>query len=464
MKSILDLIEEGINTPPASSFKEELNRQCTSVIMPVFLLTIIVWIPYIFIDKKMFPGIPSLSYFRYGLSAVGGIAFILFSLPYFKKKAYELMIVIFLYLGVSTGAILGLVSANPIYMGGFALVILTFVLIPVQRNHALINMGITMMVFVIVGIQNRMAFVSEESIYGLLNLLVAVIIAATGFIILDNIRWRSYVKSILIQSTNEELKKTSNVLETTNRELNKANEIKDNLMQIAAHGLKDPLQVIILYADWLQEHFKNDPLALEKLGKINRNAEKMTSLVTEFLELALIESGKLHMYENTLSVGKTVEQVIGRMQPDAVKKNQKINLTIEKESTIVADEMLLQQIVENLVGNAVKFSPHGKTIDVSVTPTDSGSRITIKDEGPGFTADDKSKLFMKFQVLSAKPTGDEFSHGLGLAITRDLIYLHGGSIRLESEPGQGSIFTVELPHSPKSLIQNGTYSEPGEKI
>jgi len=105
----------------------------------------------------------------------------------------------------------------------------------------------------------------------------------------------------------------------------------------------------------------------------------------------------------------------------------------------------LREIVENLVSNAVKYTPPGGAIRVITERVGARCRFIIADEGPGFTEDDRQKLFGKFQKLSARPTGGESSFGLGLAIVKMLVELHEGEIQLESEPGKGCRFIVELP-------------------
>ncbi|MDQ1350791.1 MAG: hypothetical protein QG657_1093, partial [Acidobacteriota bacterium] len=147
-----------------------------------------------------------------------------------------------------------------------------------------------------------------------------------------------------------------------------------------------------------------------------------------------------------------------------------IDLTVQQGCILSGDRMMLEQVMENLLSNAIKFSPFGKKIEVTVATvatvttvaaveakegnpgnphTGAGSiiKITVRDEGPGLTDEDKKRLFGKFQRLSAKPTGGETSTGLGLSIIQGLVSLHGGEIRVESEPGKGCVFSIDLPVS-----------------
>jgi signal transduction histidine kinase len=131
----------------------------------------------------------------------------------------------------------------------------------------------------------------------------------------------------------------------------------------------------------------------------------------------------------------------------AEQKEQSITMQLPPECVIKGDEARLRQVIENLISNAIKFSPHGTKINVCLTASDEKGlvRFSVQDEGPGLTDDDKSKVFGHFQKLSARPTGDEHSSGIGLAIVKQIVELHGGHIAVESEVGKGATFVVELP-------------------
>jgi signal transduction histidine kinase len=112
---------------------------------------------------------------------------------------------------------------------------------------------------------------------------------------------------------------------------------------------------------------------------------------------------------------------------------------------MVGDADRLYQVVANLVSNAIKFTPPGRTVDVAVTGEGGRVILTVRDEGPGMSPEVQARLFTPFTRLAARPTGGEFSHGLGLSISHEIVGLHGGRIRVQSAPGAGSTFIVELP-------------------
>jgi signal transduction histidine kinase len=136
----------------------------------------------------------------------------------------------------------------------------------------------------------------------------------------------------------------------------------------------------------------------------------------------------------------------GVLQPQAAAKKLRIHATVEEGCVVEGDESWLQQVIENLLGNAIKYSPHLRSIWLDVGKVPGKVRIKVRDEGPGLTDEDKTRLFGRFQRLSARPTGGESSTGLGLSIVRRLVEGHGGRVWAESEGrGRGATFFAELP-------------------
>jgi signal transduction histidine kinase len=138
------------------------------------------------------------------------------------------------------------------------------------------------------------------------------------------------------------------------------------------------------------------------------------------------------------------QTILERYQPHAEHKRITMLSSIEP-AWVIGDRIRIQEIIDNLVSNAVKYTPHGGEVRVLLARRGNVVRLVVSDTGPGFTEEDKKKLFKKFQRLSARPTGGESSTGLGLAIVKKLVELMEGTIWLESQPGEGAIFYVELP-------------------
>ncbi len=247
-----------------------------------------------------------------------------------------------------------------------------------------------------------------------------------------------------------ELEKQKNaVLIRLNEELSEANRLKSELLGIAAHDLKNPLQAILGFAELLKERVQ-DALTEEYVQRIRMASERMLEMITLLLQDAAISQGKIALNLSEVNVSELCESVVEFYRARAEKKSQVVETQIEPNCTVLADRQYLFQIIENLLSNAIKYSPSEKKITLSLrrVPVSKVIEIAVRDEGQGLTEDDKFKLFGKFQRLSAKPTGNESSTGLGLAIAKELVELHQGKIWAESEgKGKGTTFFVQLPIS-----------------
>ncbi len=250
--------------------------------------------------------------------------------------------------------------------------------------------------------------------------------------------------------TTVQLEKALHELEKKNEELVKLNQEKNEFLGIAAHDLKNPLTIIQGYAELLLYDFDAfaKPDILNMIQQIERDAKRMFTLIANLLDVNAIESGKTRMnptaFDLRLSISMICEPYIGR----ANKKNIKLYLQMpENPHVVYADREATEQVIDNLISNAVKYTIPGKEVFVNVTcdETYSHVRLAIKDQGPGLTDVDKEKLFGRFARLSARPTGEENSTGLGLFIVKRLIEQMNGRVWCESEPGHGSIFSIELP-------------------
>jgi signal transduction histidine kinase len=449
----------GLEQEVPATFGEELERQCRSIVGTIAFLALASWLPYIEADKFLYPHLNQLIFLRLGFSLAGMIGLILLAFPFFKYRSYYLLFAIIAYLELSAAWILGLVAADPVYMGGFSILILLLPMAPFKRSHSLPLLVLTVVLFIIIGLQTGMTFHKWVDKYGLYNFFAAMMVAITATFLLDSIRRRNYTKSLLVQKKNDELtaanleiSQINQQLETsaielsrTNKELQRANEIKSDLLGMAAHDLKNPLQVITGYTELLQFKMKSDPYALEKLKMIHTSSDKMIKLITGLLETASITRGKLTIKERPVDMGNYAHSIVSINRQLAEKKSQTIDFCTDASCIVVGDAILLQEVMDNLISNAIKFSPLGTTIWVRLYREHDTIVFQVRDEGPGFTPDDKGKIFNRYQRLSAKPTGGESSTGLGLAIIRDLVELHKGDVLVESKPNNGSTFTVRLP-------------------
>ncbi|MGQ9806814.1 MAG: tetratricopeptide repeat protein [Chlorobiales bacterium] len=238
------------------------------------------------------------------------------------------------------------------------------------------------------------------------------------------------------------------------KKVEEANAFKTELLGIAAHDLKNPLQVISGFSSLIEEAESLDE-AKRHATLIQSSSARMLKLIRDLLETASLDSGKLELSKVPVNLAELLRAVAEHNRPNAEKKSQVIELKLEEECVIELDEERMREVFENLVSNAVKYSPVGKRIQVRlVRSSEESVRVEVKDEGQGLTEADKAKLFGKFQRLSARPTGGESSTGLGLAIVKQLVEMHGGNVWAESDgKNKGAMFCVELPMVKSTAIR-----------
>jgi len=243
-----------------------------------------------------------------------------------------------------------------------------------------------------------------------------------------------------------ELERLKNIeLVNALKKVEEANAFKTELLGIAAHDLKNPLQVISGFSSLIDEAASlND--AKQYATLIQSSSARMLKLIKDLLETAALDSGKLDLNKIPVNLADLLRAVAEHNRPNAEKKSQTIELALEENAIMEIDVERMREVFENLVSNAVKYSPNGKRIVVGSRRFELGVEVFVKDEGQGLTEEDKQKLFGKFQRLSARPTGGESSTGLGLSIVKQLVELHGGRVWAESDgKNQGTTFFVALP-------------------
>lgn len=237
-----------------------------------------------------------------------------------------------------------------------------------------------------------------------------------------------------------------------NEQLKLLNEEKNEMLGIVAHDLKNPIGAVRSYAELMTFAEISSQEAKQVGESIITTSNRMLELVNNLLDANAIESGKMKFDMAVFEAGPIVEMLVGEMAEKATAKDIALHYeTVGTSSMLVnADESAFTQIIENILSNAVKYSPYGKNVWVRTSADEAMVRIDIQDEGPGFTDEDKEKLFGKFARLSAKPTGGEHSTGLGLSIVKKLVELMHGKVRCESETGRGATFILQFPLSQSS--------------
>jgi signal transduction histidine kinase len=264
-------------------------------------------------------------------------------------------------------------------------------------------------------------------------------------------------------------------LALANESLQRTSALRAELMEIAAHDLKNPLQAIVGFS-----YLIADSRSIEDIKEHNkviyRNAERMFNIIADLLERNNAENAEekaQHLECSLTNLSVLMQQTITQFEQQAKLKEQTLIVQIEPGCYAHVNSALIKSALENLISNAIKYSQESARIWIEVckkdVPDTSSSqsaertgewiRIAVKDEGQGLSEEDMKRLFGRFQRLSAVPTGGESSTGLGLYITRQVVKRHGGRIWAESEgKGKGSAFFIELPASLENAGGKGSSS------
>jgi signal transduction histidine kinase len=249
-------------------------------------------------------------------------------------------------------------------------------------------------------------------------------------------------------SLNNELNNLTRELNKKNIQLDRLNKLKDQFLGMAAHDLRNPISSIIMFSELVlesEEYEISDDLR-QILEVIKNSSEFMLRLLEELLDVVKIESGKLQLNLEKIKIGDFLRKNIEINTLLAAKKDIKLMLNIpEQLPEIFIDPVKIEQVVNNLISNAIKYSLNNTTVTVSAFGSGQHVIISVQDQGQGIPKDEMDKLFIPFAKLSVKGTAGEKSTGLGLSIVKRIVTGHLGRIWVESEVGKGSTFHFTLP-------------------
>ncbi len=249
----------------------------------------------------------------------------------------------------------------------------------------------------------------------------------------------------------KQLKMTNEKLTTAKQEADSANAAKSEFLSNMSHDIRTPMNGIVGMIDLAIHHIDDREKVLDYLGKMKLSSNHLISLINDILDMACIDSGRLSFKNEECSIRSIVSEVadIMRVQTDAKGQIFTVNADGVLHDRIIADEHRLKQIMINIIGNAHKFTPKGGTIKVDVTEKDNCMlRMTFSDNGMGMTEEFVGKLFGRFERAQSSTDSKTEGTGLGMAITRSLVMMLGGSINVDSHVGEGTTFIVELPITP----------------
>lgn len=255
-----------------------------------------------------------------------------------------------------------------------------------------------------------------------------------------------------IKEYQAKLKEQNRKLEENLEKLRDLSILKDEFMGIASHDLKNPLTGILGFASILDQSLTNGITISETphtlLALILKNARIMQKIINDFLDFRAMEDGQFTLNLESVDLNEMAIQSLEQNTTYAEGKGITLDLQLtENLPTVFADPARIRQVVDNLIGNAIKFSSRDGRVCLLTRVSESNVLFEVSDCGPGLTPEDMQKIFVKYAKLSNKPTAGEKSSGLGLAICKKLIDLSGGEIGGRNNPDRGASFWFKLPIS-----------------
>jgi signal transduction histidine kinase len=214
-----------------------------------------------------------------------------------------------------------------------------------------------------------------------------------------------------------------------------------------SHELRTPLNAIIGYSEMLQEEARDAQhhAYIPDLEKINTAAKHQLSLINDILDLSKIEAGRMDLELSDFQLPTAIDGALTLVRERATRRGITLQATVDSRlGDVRADERKIKQVVLNLLSNAIKFTPEGGRVDVRARPVDGSVEVSVSDTGIGIAPEDQEAVFEEFRQVGTSATKQEGT-GLGLALARKFVELHGGRIGVKSQVGAGSTFTFTLP-------------------
>lgn len=255
----------------------------------------------------------------------------------------------------------------------------------------------------------------------------------------------SKIMKMQTEALKEGILETNNaykIIKTQNRKIIAADKIKNNFLANVSHELRTPLNSIIGFSELLQNPLLGElnTTQADYINDIQISSIHLLGMINEILDISKIEAHSMKLIFKEFEISQNIEEVLNILRPLYVKKNLRIEKFVDNFS-VNADYTKLQQILYNLINNAIKFTAKDGTIKITAEKSRTQFTISIKDDGCGIAPENHKKIFKKFEQLNQA----ENSTGLGLTITKELIKLHQGKISLKSAIGEGAEFIIKLP-------------------
>ena len=230
-------------------------------------------------------------------------------------------------------------------------------------------------------------------------------------------------------------------------EVRRLETIRRDFVANVSHELRTPIATIAAAVETLRDAPPTDPRAMASfIEMIDRNSQRMMGLINDLLDLSRIESSEFHLNVEPIEIRAAVERVLAPLEAPAESKRILLKQEIAPDlPPIAADRRALDQVLTNLIDNAVKYSPEGASVTVRAAATSTGIRISVEDTGPGIDERHRTRLFERFYRVDTGRSRELGGTGLGLSIVKHLAEAMGGAVEVESALGKGSTFTITLP-------------------
>ena len=229
-------------------------------------------------------------------------------------------------------------------------------------------------------------------------------------------------------------------------QIERLEKVRQEFLSNISHELRTPLTSIIAYVETLQDGAIEDPQNNRRfLGIIRRNAERMNCLISDIAELSLIETGNVHLDIRDIKLAPIVDDILASLSSKAAERDITLVSRVPAEATVQADSMRTEQMLTNLIDNAIKFNRDSGTVTVIFSDDEDKILISVTDTGEGIVPENLQRIFERFYRVDRGRTRNIGGTGLGLAIVKHLARLHGGEVFVASTLGRGTTFSIELP-------------------
>jgi signal transduction histidine kinase/CheY-like chemotaxis protein len=262
----------------------------------------------------------------------------------------------------------------------------------------------------------------------------------------DQLEQRVKERTAELETAKKEVEEFSHSVVRAKEEVERASKFKDQFLSTMSHELRTPLNAVLGFSDLLadERYGSLNDRQRRYVSNIHSGGQHLLKLISDILDLSKIEAGRMDLAIQDVPIEAVFDEVANILRPLAEKKSQTLSQNAEAGTAVRADATRLKQMLMNLAGNAIKFTPEGGRIELVARQVESQVRVEVRDTGLGIPPEEQKRIFEAFYRLRGSGEATEGT-GLGLAITQRLAELHGSELKLETEPGRGSCFYFSLP-------------------